>query len=231
MKHSPTKYMKCGWKMFAACSFSERKPQSAWFLWGHNGFQCKLFRGPGLKRSPSVFLSDNTRIQPAVVHAGEPSVSQSTRLPVPAERMWHGEMHKAAHTYTAFISIHMQLWAVGLFEHYVVEPVLFEYEPVHTAVQSLHLSLPASFKQTHAVISFLILIMSPQILYFGYTMWLKPWAHLKQLSTFHSDEFSESHEYVWGSQARNQRTKALIISYSPERSLAFFMLGRTCPLN
>lgn len=68
----------------------------------------------------------------------------------------------------------MQLWAVGLFEHDVVEPVLFVYEPVHTAVQSLHLSLPASLKQTHGVVSVLILMMSPQILYFGYSMRLKP---------------------------------------------------------
>lgn len=130
----------------------------------------------------------------------------------------------------------------GLFEHDVVEPVLFVYEPVYTAVQSLHLSLPASFKQTHVVVSVLILMMSPQILYFGYSMWLKPWAQLKQLSTFHPDDFSESHEYIWGweaCQARNQRTKALIISDSPERFFAllspafgyFFMLGWTCPLN
>lgn len=34
---------------------------------------------------PLLFSLDNTGVQPAAVHAGESSLSQSTRLPVPAQ--------------------------------------------------------------------------------------------------------------------------------------------------
>lgn len=42
----------------------------------------------------SVFSpSDNPRVQPAAIYAGESSFSQSTRLPVPTQWMWHGELY------------------------------------------------------------------------------------------------------------------------------------------